>query len=423
MERKDQFIKWLNRLFRETRTAPPGESWDNISMQMDIDSSWEEISRKMAIDEGWENISRRLDAKKRFLITARVALSAAATVMLLLGISLFMQQERTALETSHSFPLSYRDAKNVDTETGIITDAVKTDPRIVISHSTSMIRPEHFVQVTSPREETHIAYPAEKLSPVDLKEPIPHTDMARAGRLRTLPAEKTEPTGHGATPATVQIAAARHEGEVTDFTRSTYLGISTSVKNTWLLNTATMAGLQKYELNTTLPAFGFNIGIAGRRQFSEKVALHGDLSFISQTGQRYNRYIDGQYVSENIMLSYSTMSLAFKYTFSERLRNHIPVRSSIYIGPYAALLGSAETRIDSEKTNVTSRYNRMDWGGIVGLGQDFYPSPNLCITAGLFFRHGFTNIYSGDDMVPSNLRYTNTGAIELFLSIQHSIGK
>ncbi len=418
----ENFIKWMRNMFRENPTTPPKESWDNISMQLDIDDSWEEISRRMAIDEGWENISRRLDSGKRFLIGARVALSAAASVLVILGISLFLSQERVVREIAPSY--SYRNAKNVDTESGMIAGTFRTDRRINAPHASAVKDPGFALHVTgSFREEVETAILTVRPETEYLSEQIPYTGMAPAGRLRKLPAAKTEPPGHGATTAAIEPPETAERETTPAFSRTTYLGVSTSLKNTWLLNTATMAGLQKYDLNTTLPGFGFNLGIAGKRQFSPGLALHGDLSFISQTGQKYNRYMEGQYVSENIMLSYTTLSLALKYTFSERIRGNSTVRSNLYIGPYASLLGSAETRIDSERNNVTSRYNRMDWGGIAGIGHDIYPSPNLCISAALFVRHGFTNIYTGDEMVPADLRYTNTGAIELFISIQHSIGK
>lgn len=420
----DNFIKWMRKMFRENPTTPPKESWENISMQLDIDDSWEEISRKMAIDEGWENISRRLDSGKRFLIGTRVALSAAASVLVIVGISLFLSQERVARDITPSY--SYRDAKNVDTESGMIAGAL-TDRHIDSRLTSSLKDPEFALHVTgSLREEKETALPAIRPETEYLSEQIPYAGMAPAGRLRKLPAVKPEPAGQGATTAAIEPAETAETAEretAPAFSRTTYLGVSTSLKNTWLLNTATMAGLRKYDLNTTLPGFGFNLGISGRRQLSPGLALQGDLSFISQTGQRYNRYMEGQYVSENIMLSYTTLTLALKYTFAERVRGNNSMKYNLYIGPYAGLLGSAETRIDSERDNITSRYSRSDWGGIAGIGHDIYPSPNLCISTALFVRHGFTNIYSGDESVPADLRYTNTGAIELFISIQHSIGK
>jgi len=430
----DKFIKRLRALFRETKTTPPPGAWDNISMKLDIEESWEEISRRLAIDEGWENISGRLDAmdtKKRYLTAAKAVLSTAASVLLVAGLYFFISQYSPTSPPAVKDPLAHRSALQVDSVSGRLTQA--GEPRVSslkIPAVTRRARPE------TPLEEVAGIYTtgeieAERIADLPIRGApslravidVPKRikpSMAVAGQLQTLPADTTELTGYTAhTPAeTGELAAS---ALVTP--GRTYLGASTSMKNTWLINASTISGLSRHELHTTLPGFGYNLGLAGSRRFTPKFSLHADISFISETGQRYNRYLEGRYVSENIRLSYSTLTVAMKYTFSQGEIWGTPVHTSLYAGPYAGMLGSAKTYIDSEKTNTTSRYSRWDWGGMAGVGHDIYISHNLSLSAGLFFRYGLTNIYAGEEEIPAELRYTNTGSLELFLSIQRAIGR
>ena len=102
------------------------------------------------------------------------------------------------------------------------------------------------------------------------------------------------------------------------------IGLTASVKNTWLLNNETMEGLKSESFTSTEISFYPDIGLSMNYLLRKKWSLQADGFLYSFTGQQYHGYIHGLYAPKKITLKYSLIALSVKYKFigKERFLKH-----------------------------------------------------------------------------------------------------
>jgi hypothetical protein len=186
-------------------------------------------------------------------------------------------------------------------------------------------------------------------------------------------------------------------------------GLTASVKNTWLLNRMTLLGLERHTLNTTVPDFGKDIGMAFAYNFSRAFSAQAEGMFISEAGQRYKEYRNGKYVDREADLRYYTLNLLLKYN-----RNRVLLLNghTIVGGLYASRLNQATETING-RVSQSSAYEDYNYGVIFGYEYNRFVMPNLVVTSGLRVSYGFPNI---DERLFSK---TFTGSFDLNVAVKY----
>lgn len=193
-------------------------------------------------------------------------------------------------------------------------------------------------------------------------------------------------------------------------------GITASLKNTWLLNRTTFAGLEKHTLNTTLPDFGKDIGIVFSYNFSPKLSAQAEGMFISEMGQKYKEYRNGKYVNREVDLHYYNMNLLLKYSRNKIIHGQ-PINGSRIIGGlYAGRFKNASETINDKTISTPAAFSNYNLGVILGYEYNRYLFTNLVVTSGLRINYGFS------DIRPHSRSKTATGSFDLNIAIKYRIG-
>lgn len=197
------------------------------------------------------------------------------------------------------------------------------------------------------------------------------------------------------------------------FSPSLEFGISGAVKNTWLLNQTTFAGLERHTLTTTLPDFGKNIGMAMRYNFARRFSAQVETFFISEIGQRYKEYRKGKYIERELDLNYFHGSLLLKYGNNAMMLDQLVNGHGIIGGLYFSKLKNATETIDGHTTGISDAYSSSDYGIILGYEYNQRLFSNFLFTSGVRLNYGLKNIR------PASVSKTGTGSFDVNLGVRY----
>jgi hypothetical protein len=188
------------------------------------------------------------------------------------------------------------------------------------------------------------------------------------------------------------------------------IGLTTLIKNTWLLNNETFDGLKSETLNTSEIVFFPDIGISLNYSLNKSWQIQSDGFFFSNTGQKYFEYYYGHYSRKEITLRYSTFDLLVKYriTGNRQIRPRLSINA--LAGGYLSSLNYAHQRINSDFLNISSQYGKVDYGIRLGGELEIQLFDHFSVVPGLFISLGIPNIYKGTEKIPGYLRSTHNGS-------------
>lgn len=201
------------------------------------------------------------------------------------------------------------------------------------------------------------------------------------------------------------------------------LGITTSMKNTWLFNNETFQGFNPSSGTTTHLQIYPDIAVNLRYRASDRWELESSLSFSSNTGQNYEQYIYGRYSQRSISLNYFHGEVLTNYQHRYRwvIRSQAISHSTAF-GLYYARLNTATETIAGVKQDISDLYLNNDYGLIVGHNLNIPIAGRLMFSPGLHITWGLPNIYQGEYVLPS-LKRTHNRSIEFRLSLYYLITK
>jgi len=203
----------------------------------------------------------------------------------------------------------------------------------------------------------------------------------------------------------------------THFTKL-FVGNTSQIANTWLINDKTINGLKSTNLTSTDISYGSNFGIYLRTNMTKKIDLQLDVNLFSQTKQNYNEYQNGQYVEDALTFNYSQIGLSTKfYHFSDRL---IKGEHGVNIGIYGAYLRNAQITSNTETSDLAD-YKPIDYGIFCGYEYIFQVSQNFGFGTGIRSYLGLNNIYAGNEIIPANFNITNNASINITFSMNYRI--
>ena len=173
------------------------------------------------------------------------------------------------------------------------------------------------------------------------------------------------------------------------FLRIADVGIVYGYKNTWLLNYETKNGLNPKKLGNTLLTFHQEMGILSTIAIKDHHFIGLEFLWRSETGQKYQQYINASYVDRNIKLNY--LKLQAYYIWDHR---NIPGQT--IIGGYIARLNMAEEVQGKVKFSVSEKYRHSDYGLLLGYQFNIPLINRIIISPGVRVNYDFINIFKGD---------------------------
>jgi len=198
------------------------------------------------------------------------------------------------------------------------------------------------------------------------------------------------------------------------------IGVSSVMKDTWLINKETKDGLDKNNMNTTRVELYTDFGINVMYAISRRWSLEGVGYYSSTVGQSYYQYINGDYSKKRITLKYTSLELAAKFSnYDTRLYPNF--RMYTIIGPYFSKLHSAKQDINGNTINLTSNYLNIDYGVVLGQEAVFRLFNRFAIAPGIRVKIGVPNIYTGESAMASSIKRTHSGSIDFRLALYYNL--
>ena len=202
------------------------------------------------------------------------------------------------------------------------------------------------------------------------------------------------------------------------------LGITTAIKNTWLINNETFEGFDRLNHNRTDLKFYPDIGINLHYQHNQRWGLETGLFLSSSTGQTYRQYIHGKFTHRSISLNYLQWELMASHTTGNRLfQNTGSVRLKSMLGFYTSIMNSATEVIENDQFDVKPLYAGLDYGLVLGQYLQWQPVRRVVFSPGMHVKWGLTDIYRGGNNLPLNFSNTYNRSIEFRLNVYYTLGR
>jgi len=204
---------------------------------------------------------------------------------------------------------------------------------------------------------------------------------------------------------------------------SIYLGLSSEINNTWLINDVTVHNFQKDELNTTKPTFANSYSVYTGIDFSRSFSLQAEYYFFHQNNQKYEEYINGKYSARKISLNYQLFAFSMKNRKSFTMFTKIRSYRNVVIGfAFGTFIKGKET-INQNSKDISELYEHSNFNILAGYEIENNISKNISITYGIRTKVGMMNIWKGSDIYPADLNVTHTTAVGGFVSVKYSFRK
>ena len=196
---------------------------------------------------------------------------------------------------------------------------------------------------------------------------------------------------------------------------SVYIGFTGQLANTWILNNKTFTGLKSDDLTFTDPSFGSNFGLQIGAGLTQQLGLRAEMILLSRNRQTYREYINGNFVTNDIILDYYSFKLLARYNAGSYARPHY-----LLAGAYTGFMQQATQIINGVSRYVDNEYENLDYGVILGYEYPFPLTGHLTFIPGLFAQMGLNNVFSGSERIPDFLNRTHNASLSLSFAISYS---
>ena len=404
------FDKWYRTKIESQPEPPPGELWDAIQDDLDVEAVWARLGPGLAP-------ARVRPLYQRLAVAASMLLLAAFSGLYFLG---NWSGDGTELAVEPHAP-----GTESETRPPAIPSAAGTEQ--IAAAGTEQIAAAGAERFTETGTEqiaatTGISGPGELAATTGVYAQggiAAATGIAAPGRIpassRTLLAVAAWPDS----PGQVWLYAREDILDPSDRDMpfsGAYVGVSGQLANTWLLNNKTINGLNPMDLTNTQASFGHNFGLRAGTKVGERSWLRLEWHFLSQSRQRYDEYINGQYVSTSMNLNYQSLSAAWHFRPGRAGSPH-----HLGAGLYAGLLKNAIQEVSGTSLDVAGNFSKTDYGILAGYEYVHRLSPGLTLSTGIHGKYGLNNVFAGDGHVPAYLNHTRNAALMLSFALNYDI--
>jgi len=395
MENKDKFTEWYKQQIESNPYDPPESVWNNIHNDLDVDNVWQRISSQLQKEQ------------RREFIPYLVAASAILLFFLFYPFQNNQSYNLAENEINKNFPnieaaIEQGKTISVDTEEGNAQGAGE-----FISSAFNTLNTEDYFSAAGHPDENQAnerTTTAGNLTKLNNRSP---------GISKAL----SKPMLAAYQPKQPEKKDAQQEEEKSE--PQFYAGVSGELGKSWLLSNKTIYSMTSSPFSSANPSdestFGFNGGV----RLSERWAVELGASFTGNKGQVYKEYTDGQLVTNQISLNYSSLNMKGRYKFISKTK-HLPVSHNLIFGTYLGYLSNAFQKIESTSNNIKSDYRNYDLGLVIGYEIDAQILPDYTLSTGVQIDPGLMNIYKGTEELPASFNKTYNASIGINISIKRN---
>ncbi|WP_291856395.1 PorT family protein [Marinilabilia sp.] len=418
------FLKWYKKTIESGAVEPPSNTWENIQNDLDIDLVYDRLEKSLA-------------AERRKVWIWRASSAASILLLLSVGYMLINRVRQTSTEqpiaqnTTSNSHLSI-DTISIQTNSQILQTDSTTNPTqitkeipelIPITEESSLI-----VQTNAKSIEKKSSLESDsfKIHTVGLEiQLVDNSNRYLNSRLASMEFSMPDfqlitvpesPLAHPEYPKIKQEPPHPIINNRRIYFSKITISAHGEIANTWLISPKTVEAFDPQELTATRPTFKQNYGISVAGTLTERWEVIGQFSMDRQNGQHYKEYYQGKYVSNNIDLEYTDLALKARYRPFRKTLNH-----AFSAGIYTGFLNNARQFIGSETFNISSDYANTDFGLTAGY-EYFAPlTDKITLAAGVFYRQGLKNVFTGNKQISSNLNHSTNTSFNFTLSVGYTI--
>lgn len=401
-----EYLKWLQQLDAED----DGTVWEEIQGELDFVETWDYISCEL--DRIYLPI-RRTGAKSYVKI-----ISVAAAVILLMLASVNYFNEHVNQPPVNSIKISAEEKlieKDINT-TSEIKQEVHTEDLVQKSSLIPGPVPRSAQEISSYQTEVKSIAFSEKKENEDSLESV--EEYGRAGIQKQqfeinnlLVSNAGELSALIISPDLGLTGSGRTSGP---FLRIAEVGVVYGYKNTWLLNYETKNGLDPKKLGNTLLTFHQDMGLLSTIAIKDHQFIGLEFLWRSETGQKYQQYINASYVDRNINLNYVKLQAYYIW-------DHRNIPGQTIIGGYIAKLRLAEEVQGMVTFNVSEKYRNSAYGLLLGYQFNMPLKNRMFISPGFRVSYDFINIFESDAGTVNPFKKTNNFTAGINISISYRL--
>lgn len=185
------------------------------------------------------------------------------------------------------------------------------------------------------------------------------------------------------------------------------IGASIFYNNVWIVNSNFYDGIDKNSYSYLKPVYNSGYAVFAGYQFNERKILLTEFSPKNTSSQNYYTYNEGHVSQTNLKLNYVQFNTMMSFNTTTKNRGSV-IRSNFNLltGINFAYLTSAEQTNSKKTTNVYNDYKKNNLGLILGIGHTMNLKEHLSLMLSARGNFGVSNIYSGNDHLPSKLNQT-----------------
>ncbi len=426
-------FKWYKEQVEKNQKDLPGEIWDRIEEELNVEDVWQRIDKKL-------NKDRFLQRGKRVVYYAAASLAMLLMFRLYQSVPNTKNQQQIALNESNA----EQKPDNIDIQTIKVQQTDDNKGKNNSKGLTTRIQQKQKINQTKKDQQLqkitrqtinfndpYQNKPQDTISNKESK--LIASNNPETTRKNTPPPEELEQKNYLARNEinnnikNQDINLYNHLNNTENIaplknlsTRNYYIGIYSKLQNTWLLNNTTIKGLRSDEMTKTIPNFSNDFAIYAGMDISNTMSIMIEADFKLQNKQKYYEYVNGDYVSKEIRLNYNVLRANFKYNFY-RFYNNSQLRANIVLGGYGGLLRYGQLKVKDTKQDVENQYNKYDLGFVIGYEFDIRFFERVALIPGVRYKQGLVNIYRGDGVIPASFNKTYAATIDFYLGVNYII--
>jgi hypothetical protein len=457
----DSFQDKYRKLIEQQAEEAPMDVWNNLSdaldqempaeatgesaITSDLEEVWSSMQDQLDIDEVWNNISQELDRDRLVLVRRMVLRWGAAAAIILLFTLPFALQDRPIKKGKLArkeaemleMPAAARDSfeGRTDIKQPALMAAQTTTEKAQLSVPLSVGASQEISDekgetkfylevgalIDSAMQNSSIQNGSERLPLLWQSPAIAFIEdfQVDVKPVLVMPENWYEAQFRLPAPEIPQIPGEK-DLLVYDRKDSRWtVGVTTVLKNTYLLNQQTIQGFRPEDLTSTKMAFVPDIGLNVKYALNKTYILDANVFAMAQSQQSYMVYQHGEYVSRKVSLNYLQGEWAIKQQAKHSLVASGRVMRRNVAGVYLAQLQNAVEQIDGEGADVGMKYASIDYGILLGQEFEWKAKSPVKLTAGVTVKYGIPNIYTGDDQLPAQLNKTHNASLEFRVGIAY----
>ena len=201
-----------------------------------------------------------------------------------------------------------------------------------------------------------------------------------------------------------------------------WIGVGYNFSDTKLLNGTFYEGLSATSLVTLNKNYYHNFSIDAGINISEKWSLSTVFAVNNSMGQSYSTYQEGKYVTNDLRFKQSGILLSARRNIGN-LTYFLRRKSPVYVSAGLYVMNTSKVKLTQNRaktTNISNEYKTSDFGLVFSTGLNMKLSDKLSLNPHIRTTIGATNLFKGNEMMPSDFNVTRSLSISPGISLQYN---